>query len=456
MKKKGSGYEYIIVGTGPGGAPAARELAKAGKKVLMVEKGDYHKKFLGLPFGIRLLERYMLFARSREGVIIERGITVGGSSMVYQSNVMDPPVKLINNMGVDFRPEAKQLKKEIGIEVLPEKFYRNNKGLYRILAAADKMGIPFREQEKFVHADKCKLGCDWCMLGCPENARWTTREHVEEAKSYGAELIFNAPVNKILFNAGKTKATGIQLKNGTVIHGDNIILSAGGIGSPAVLLRSGVKRLGTQDVGTRFFMDPMNIMLGYSKDPDGGLWGIQTFSHAIESMAQSEGFMIGNCSAFGTWTVLSFFRMQTARENLPKFPIMKRGMGLFLKLSDEAHGQIFPNEKTSKPFTANDEKRLKKGTDIMREIIIKSGGDPKTISILKWAGGHPGGTLAMGQAVNRDFSTEFENLYVCDGSTMPVSPGAPPSLSICSMSLLLGKMLLGKVKAQDRLIKAAG
>jgi hypothetical protein len=122
-------------------------------------------------------------------------------------------------------------------------------------------------------------------------------------------------------------------------------------------------------------MDPMNIMLGYSKDPDGGLWGIQTFTHAIESMAQSEGFMIGNCSAWGTWVVLSFFRMQTARENLPKFPIVKRGMGLFLKLSDEAHGQIFPNEKTSKPFTAVDEKKLKKGTDIMREIIIKSGGE---------------------------------------------------------------------------------
>ena len=85
MGQAAKGYEYIIVGTGPGGAPAARELAKAGKKVLMVEKGDYHKNFLGLPFGIRLLERFMLFARSKEGVIIERGITVGGSSMVYQS-----------------------------------------------------------------------------------------------------------------------------------------------------------------------------------------------------------------------------------------------------------------------------------------------------------------------------------------------------------------------------------
>ncbi|MDD5711600.1 MAG: GMC family oxidoreductase N-terminal domain-containing protein [Smithellaceae bacterium] len=452
--KNGKSYEYIIIGTGPGGAPAARELAKAGKKVLMVEKGDYHKKLLGFPFGMRLLERFMILARSQEGVIIERGITVGGSSMVYQSNVMEPPKKLLDNMGIDFSIEAKELKKEIGVEVLPDRFYRNNKGLYRMLEAAEKMGIPFRAQEKFVHADKCKLGCDWCMLGCPENARWTAREHVEEAKSYGAELIYNAPVNKILFSAGGTKATGIQLKNGTVINADKIILSAGGIGSPALLLRSGIKRLGTQDVGTRFFMDPMNVMLGYSKEPDGGLWGIQTFTHAIESLSQSEGFMIGNCAAFGTWMVLSLFRMQTAIENLPKFPIMKRGLGLFLKLSDEAHGQIYPNEKTSKPFTAADDKRFKRGTDIMREIIIRSGGDPKTISVLKWAGGHPGGTLAMGRAINRDFSTEIDGLYVCDGSTMPVSPGAPPSLSICSMSVLLGKMLIGKVKAEDRYIRA--
>ncbi len=453
MNKAGKGYEYIIVGTGPGGAPVARELARAGKKVLMVEKGGYHKKFLGFPFGVRLMERLMVFARSREGVIIERGITVGGSTMVYQSNVMEPPKKLIDHMGIDFGPEAKELKKEIGIEVLPEKFYRNNKGLYRMLESAEKMGIPFEEQEKFIHADRCKLGCDWCMMGCPENARWTTREHVEEARSYGAELIYHSPVDKVLFNAGKSKATGVQLKNGTVIIGDHIILAAGGIGSPAILLRSGVKRLGTQDVGTKFFMDPMNVMLGYSTDPDGGLWGIQTFTHAIESMAQSEGFIIGNVSSFNTWAFLSFFRLQTARENLFKLPIVRRGMGLFLKLSDEAHGQIYPNERTSKPFTANDEKRLKKGTDIMREIMIKSGGDPKTISILKWAGGHPGGTLAMGQAVNRDFSTDIGNLYVCDGSTMPVSPGAPPSLSICSMSLLLGKMMLGKVKAEDRYTK---
>jgi len=53
MKKAVNDYEYIIVGTGPGGAPAARELARAGKKVLMVEKGNYHKK-LWIPLAFRL------------------------------------------------------------------------------------------------------------------------------------------------------------------------------------------------------------------------------------------------------------------------------------------------------------------------------------------------------------------------------------------------------------------
>ena len=123
MKYNYEAYEYIVIGTGPGGAPVARELAKAGKKVLMVERGAYHQKFLGFPFGLRLLERFMLFARSQEGVIIERGITVGGSSMVYQSNVADPPKKLIDAMGIDFKPETDEIKAEIGVRVLPDRFF---------------------------------------------------------------------------------------------------------------------------------------------------------------------------------------------------------------------------------------------------------------------------------------------------------------------------------------------
>lgn len=445
-------YDYIIIGTGPGGAPAAMRLARAGKKVLMLERGAYHTKFLGFPFGMRLLDRFMIASRSKEGVVIERGLTVGGSSMIYQANVMDPPQKLINAMGIDFTTETDEMKKQIGIEVLPERFFSHSKGTARLLEAAEKMGLPFTPQEKFVDPDRCKMDCDWCMLGCPENAKWTTREYVNEALAYGAELKASSRVASVLFNEKRSKVIGVRLFDGTVYPCKNVILSAGGIGSPAILKRSGIKQLGSQEVGTRFFMDPMNILIGYSKDSDGGLWRVQTFTHAIESLSESEGFMIANCAALGTWVVSCAFRKEPFFQNWYKLPLMKRAMGLFVKLSDEPHGTIHANEKTEKPFIPIDHTRMNKGTQIAREILIKSGCDANGISVVKWAGGHPGGTIAMGQAVAKDFSTEIEGLYVCDGSLMPVSPGAPPSLSICGMSHLLGKLLNGEVKMEDRLL----
>ncbi|RLF86863.1 hypothetical protein DRN34_02850, partial [Thermococci archaeon] len=37
-------YEYIVVGSGAGGATIARELSKRGKNVLIVEAGKYERK----------------------------------------------------------------------------------------------------------------------------------------------------------------------------------------------------------------------------------------------------------------------------------------------------------------------------------------------------------------------------------------------------------------------------
>jgi choline dehydrogenase-like flavoprotein len=444
-------YEYIVIGTGPGGAPAALELARAGKKVLIIEKGAYHKKLLGFPLGVRLSERFFIFNRSKEGVVMERGITVGGSSMIYQGNVFEPSAKLINSMGLDFRQEASEIKKEIGVKTLPEKFYNNGKdsGFLRMREAAEKLGTPFEAQEKFVDTDKCVMGCDWCMLGCKYNAKWTTRNYIDEAvEKHGAELMVSSAVDKLVFNEARTRVDGVELKNGKIIRGENIILSAGGIGSPGILLRSGVGY-----VGKRFFMDPMTILYGTSRHKNGGQWNEQTFSHAIEHYADSDGFMIGNSGAWGTFCVMNFVRPGVMLENWYKAPYVKRGMGLFVKLAEDDFGEIYPNERTSKPMSANDIMRMKKGVDVAKEIMIKGGAKEKSISELKWAGGHPGGTIEMGKYVDREFRTEFSNLYVCDASVFPVSPGAPPSLSIMAMSRLLSKFLTGRVKPETRFIK---
>ena len=88
--------------------------------------------------------------------------------------------------------------------------------------------------------------------------------------------------------------------------------------------------------------------------------------------------------------------------------------------------------------------------------MVRGGAKEKSISALKWAGGHPGGTIEMGRYVDREFRTEFANLYVCDASVFPVSPGAPPSLSIMAMSRLLSKFILGTVRPESRFIGKVG
>ena len=193
----------------------------------------------------------------------------------------------------------------------------------------------------------------------------------------------------------------------------------------------------------------MSVLMGYSRDSDGGAWKVPTFSHAIEDLAESDHFIIGNCSSLASMGFIAM-RWDSLRHSWYRAPFITRSLGVFIKMGDESNGTIHANEEMEKPFVEIDHVRMNKAIEICREILIKANCNPNTISVMKWGGGHPGGTIAMGLAVNKDFSTEIQGLYVCDGSVMPVSPGVPPALSICGMSRLLGKLLTGQVRIEDR------
>jgi choline dehydrogenase-like flavoprotein len=52
---------------------------------------------------------------------------------------------------------------------------------------------------------------------------------------------------------------------------------------------------------------------------------------------------------------------------------------------------------------------------------------------------HPGGTAEVGDIVDSDLKTEYDNLYVCDCSVIPEEWAMPPAHTIVG----LGKRLAG-------------
>jgi len=67
--------EYIVVGTGAGGPMAARELAMAGKELIIIEQGSAMSRFAGLDemeLGKQLYQDNGKFLRTEEGYSILR------------------------------------------------------------------------------------------------------------------------------------------------------------------------------------------------------------------------------------------------------------------------------------------------------------------------------------------------------------------------------------------------
>jgi len=434
VQEKKMQAEIVVVGTGAGGGTVARELALRGKDVVMLEKGSWNRWLGNLLSMLRILDRMAVFSRSREGVIIDRAITVGGSTVMYAGNSFDPPGWLKEEYGIDITGLAAETKSELKVAPLPEDWY--GPGTVRLRQVAAEMGINLLPQEKFVDPAKCDATCDHCMMGCERDAKWTTRSYVNEALERGARLVTRADVREVIFAGNRREAVGVKAatpEGELLVEAGKVVLSAGGMGTPVILNRSGI-----WEAGDNFFMDPMAVVLGIARKGE-GTWGETTFTHASTDFLESDGFIIGITG--GMNALLSMLTRPTTAWNAYKFLRYPGAMGMFAKIADSSSGFINLDGSMSKPMTREDQLMMSKGAAICEKIMIRAGADPRSISMVKELGGHPGGTAAIGKVVDSDLRTEVENLYVCDGSVLPRSPGRPPVLTILSLAKRLAASL---------------
>lgn len=418
--------DIVIIGSGVGGATAAKELTAKGKKVLIVEKGYFYPtdKIGSEPRALKFYDKFGIWSKSKEGVAYYRSIMAGGTAVISCGNGVRSLENEFKNLGMDLTEEFIETEKELAIKPVPDSHI--GLGTKKILTAAKKTGFEMAPMPKYINFVRC-VSCGNCVLGCCPNAKWTALEYLKAAQDKKASLLTGVNITRAMISNNRVigvtgrKDTGEKIE----IRGSVIILAAGGIGTPIILQNSGIK------AGRKLFLDMFNVTSGVIKDA-----GTARELTMAAVWHGNEGFILSpflDC-ALALASTIPLNKILKVRQR-------RRMLGIMVKINDDCIGGVSKNGVVRKAATSSDMAKLNKGTDISREILITAGADPKTLITTRIRGAHPGGTAAIGEVVNKNLETKIKGLFVCDASVLPQAPGLPPILTIIALAKRFAKRL---------------
>jgi choline dehydrogenase-like flavoprotein len=413
----------IVIGSGAGGATAAKEL-QGFFDVTVLEAGGTFKPF---SCNLRLIERMrhtsllfdereigllfpaMIIRKTTDRTVIVNGICEGGTTTLSAGNAIRADGSL-KKLGINLDREFEEVYREIPITTEHRRLWRETtRTLFDI---AVEMGLDPVPTPKFGNYSRC-VNCGKCVLGCSHGAKWDSRQYLEEACSHGANLITGCRVEEVVTNNGR--ATGVIARKGfkkRFYPADLVVLAAGGLGTPVILENSGIH------CKQNLFVDPVLTVAAEWKNCR------QNREFSMPFVAQKEHFILSPYFDY-----LSFFfnkKWWHASENL---------LGIMIKLADENEGGIEVG-RINKVLSVKDKERLKDGVAICSQILMKLGVREKDIFLGTVNAGHPGGMFPLTEKEASTFHNSKlpENLYVADASLFPTSLGNPPILTIIAMA----------------------
>ncbi len=419
-----------MVGTGPGGATVAMDLSRQGQKVLILEWGDNNPQ-KGTFFSVvpRAFVPGQSAVMTSQALPVVRAITTGGSSVIFCGTAFDPPVDMLKSYGVDISAEVEEMKQDVPLSTLPDELM--GRGPSAFLNSAQDLGYDAHKLNHFIEPAKCELNCQLCMYGCPYGAKWDARSFVDKALENGARMINHAKVKKVIVE--NKKAIGVQYKhNREIFHAfaPRIIIAAGGIGSPLILRESGMR-----SAGYDFFFDPLIYVYGKIK----GLGSGKSVPMSSGIHFEEDGIVLTDFNMPRMLKVgfdLQTLKVKQAFSYADTLPIM-------IKIRDDLGGAVTNGGWVRKPLTRDDIGRLDKGAEHAKRILTNAGA---TDIYRSWrVAAHPGGTVKIGEHLDSNLKTKFDNLYVCDCSVIPQEWGLPPTTSL----IALGKRLAKHLRAAD-------
>jgi len=516
VEKDGHAIDVLIVGSGPAGSVLAHELRQKGRRVVLLERGSF---VVPGSMETRLIDDLIDTRTSADGTIrIRNGMGVGGGSQVNVDLCFAPTTDAIRTkieswrkdgfIGADEFTQAELgreyewVKREIGTRTLTEgEINLNNRALWD---GARLSGL----HPKLYNLNTYAPGKSPSPVTDKRSAEGQLLIEALEDTANPLGMVPDADVRRVLFEGDgpgdKTgrRVVGVEVKmrpaipeagviadpNGLkltagetfTVRAKTVILAAGALGSPTVLLRSGI---GNGQIGRGMVLHPSMPIMGRFDHAIDALAGTEASvyvddrltdrGYALESMADQPLY----AALMSPGPAMHSFEMIQSFRNLA-------GFGVMLVDTPQANNRIVLDESGSPQIeyvlSEADKKRFAEGVAEAVRVMFKAGAKevylPTTEELLGDAehasavdlqpqvltsavqatkvernlkfianrtmvtSAHMQATDKMGadartSVVGQDFHVwGTKDLFVVDGSIFPTSVGANPMQSIYTVA----------------------
>lgn len=253
-------YENIVIGSGPGGATTAHQLAEQGKQVLLLEEGPHLPLESCPPFSVdEMTQKYRaggLNPALGEGkVAFAEGRTVGGGSEINSGLYHRTPAELLDRWRADFRlrdttdqdlePHFRYSEQALEVGTYPGSIPLASRKLEH---GAKHLGWRVLEVPRWFKYDGT-TGSD----GCPRGTRQSmTKTFIPRALRAGASLLADSRVQRLRRQSSRWSLEVVHCGKTILVEANTVFVCAGAIQTPLLLRRSGI----TRNVGNTLAMHP--------------------------------------------------------------------------------------------------------------------------------------------------------------------------------------------------------
>ncbi|MEX2322397.1 MAG: GMC family oxidoreductase N-terminal domain-containing protein [Acidimicrobiia bacterium] len=485
--------DVVVVGSGAGGGTAAAVLAGAGLGVVLIEKGDYlDRADFPRREGDALRAMYLdaaLGTTTDGGITLLAGATVGGGTVVNYSTAFPTPDRL-----------RKQWDDEAGFHGVftGDAFDRALEAVQRRVGVTWDESLPSRRdtllesglRARGWHVDRlprnvrgCEPSeCGNCSMGCRLGAKQSGLETwLRDAVASGATMVPGAEATRILVEGGRAVGVVVRSAAGSmIIRARAVILAAGALHTPALMVRSGITGAA---VGRHLTLHPVTAVWGRYPEPVDQWTGILQARYSDEFAdldGEGYGFKFETTAVHQSFPPL-LFGFESGASLMHDLARLRYWYPIGILLRDRGTGRMtIGRDGTARwryRFDRTDLRHLGVAVEKAAAVHAAAGAEEvlsSTLQPVRWtptSGGTESGfasqVAAAGLGANRTVYVSFHQmssarmgsnpdesvvglwneahavpgLFVMDGSAFPTASGVNPALTIQAVAHRAATML---------------